>query len=1081
MSTKKPPKLPEKPSRFADLFDVQKSANIQKYVEEISHLGSESARCQRFLLLLKDIFGEVNTNFVEDYLRGVEKYVKSKGKDIVLKGKVDNLYGNLVIEFERDLGKTLPEAEEQLKRYVACLWSEKEERRVNYLCLAADGIDFQVFSPSTEKPLTESLLPEDILLEKVEELKLPTPEPYQAYFWLDRYLFRERILPPRTEEFERDFGMRSPAFLFSFRLLKESLKQVENRSDFQVIYQNWERYLRVTYGSVIGSKDLFLRHTYLATLAKLIAWARLTEKSSIPSSEEISSILDGEFFQGQRIANFLEEDFFSWIAREGAETTGVDVSKKLLSLLLRYNLKELSEDVLKALYQELVDPEARHDLGEYYTPDWLAQRMVERTLVENPKASVLDPACGSGTFLYMTIKYKRDTLGNSRETLEHILENVVGIDIHPLAVIITKTNYLLALGDLFKKRRKPVALPIYLADSIRLPQMEGQMEMGAPLPGFKLEIDGKRIIIPEILIHDPQLYDEAIEASKEFARNFAGREGGDEKTFLNFLGKASPKMAADETLSLALYNLAGAMKELIEKRRDTIWAFILKNLYKPLFLKGNFDIVLGNPPWLSYHYVERGEYQKFLKQQIVEEYRLLSGKAELITHMELGTLFFLRAADLYLKKDGTIGFILPRSVFSADQHYNFRRSYFSLNLGFEEVWDLEGVEPLFNVPACVFFGKRGIETKHPLKCQVFSGKLEHKNASLNEAEQALTVTLEGLFVTQVGKRSFLSTLKTKPTMSVRSFYQPYFKQGATIFPRSSWFVEVESHPKFGFDPSLPYVSTAERAQKEAKPAYKDLRLEGNIEKDFLYATLLSTDIVPFGHLDFRLVVVPLLPSDKHFKLLSADEARSQGFLNLANWLEKAQSEWQERRREKAKRMNAQEWLDYRRKLSTQNRLAKYKVLYPASATYLCSCIVENKPITLEVEGQSIKIQGFVAESAEYYFDTDNREEAYYLASVLNSPTVDELLKPMQSRGLWGPRSIHKKVLEIPIPKYNPSDENHKALSQLGEQCAQKVEQLLPQYAKSRSIGHTRRLIRAELKEELKQIDEIVRQILSSSC
>jgi type I restriction-modification system DNA methylase subunit len=703
------------------------------------------------------------------------------------------------------------------------------------------------------------LLPEDILLEKVDQLRLPTPEPYQAYFWFDRYLFRGRILSPRTEEFERDFGMRSPAFLFSFRLLKEALELVEDRSDFQVIYENWERYLRVTYGSIIGSKDLFLRHTYLATLAKLIAWARLTEKSSIPSSEEISSILNGEFFRGQRIANFLEEDFFSWIAREDAEAVGLDISKKLLSLLLRYNLKELSEDVLKALYQELVDPEARHDLGEYYTPDWLAQRMVERTLVENPKASVLDPACGSGTFLYMTIKYKRDALGNSRETLEHILENVVGIDIHPLAVIITKTNYLLALGDLFKKRRKPVALPIYLADSVRLPQMEGQMEMGAPLPGFKLEIDGKRILIPEILIHDPQLYDEAIEVSKEFARNFAGREGGDEKRFLNFLGRTSSRIAADEALSKALYNLAEAMKELIEKRRDTIWAFILKNLYKPLFLKGNFDIILGNPPWLSYRYVEKGEYQKFLKHQIVEEYRLLSGKAELITHMELATLFFLRTAGLYLKEGGTIGFILPRSVFSSDQHYNFRRSYFSLNLGFEEVWDLEDVEPLFNVPACVFFGKRGIETKHPLKCQVFSGKLERKNSSLREAEQALTIAPEELFVTQIGKRSFLSTSKVKPAVSARSFYRPYFKQGATIVPRSLWFVEVKSYPTFGFDPSLPYVQTAERAQSEAKPAYKGLRLEGNIEKDFLYATLLSTDIVPFGHLDFRLLVLPLLP------------------------------------------------------------------------------------------------------------------------------------------------------------------------------------------------------------------------------
>ncbi len=1079
MRKREPLKIPEKPSRFSDLFDVQKSANIQNYVEQISLLGSESAKTQRFLLLLNDIFGVVNTKFVEDYLHGVEKYVKSRKKDIVLRGKVDNLYGNLVIEFEKDLNKTLPEAKDQLKRYIACLWCEEEERKVNYLCMAADGINFQVFSPSTEKPLTEPLLPEDILLDKVDDLRLPTPDPYQAYFWLDRYFLRERILPPRTEEIERDFGMRSPAFLFSFRLLKDALEQVEDRSDFLVIYENWERYLRVTYGSVIGSKDLFLRHTYLATLAKLIAWARLTEKSLIPSSEEISSILNGEFFRGQRIANFLEEDFFSWLARQDSEAIGLDISKKLLSLLLRYNLKELSEDVLKALYQQLVDPEARHDLGEYYTPDWLAHRMVEKTLDENPRYSVLDPACGSGTFLYMTIKHKRDQLGNSRDTLEHILENVAGIDIHPLAVIISKTNYLLALGDLLRKRRKPVSLPVYLADSIRLPRMEGQMDMDMPFPGFKMEIDGKRVLIPELLTHNSQLYDEAIEGSKDFARNFAGREGGDEKTFLNFLGKASPRIAADKTLSLALYNLAKTMKELIEERRDTIWAFILKNLYKPLFLKGKFDVVLGNPPWLSYRYVEKGEYQKFLKRQIIEEYRLLSGRGELITHMELATLFFLRAADLYLKERGTIGFVLPRSVFSADQHYNFRRSYFSLDLGFEEVWDLEKVAPLFNVPACVFFGKRRIKTGRSIKCQSFFGKLKRKNSSLTEAKQALTVTPEELFVTQIGKRSFLSTSKRKPTVGLRSFYQPYFKEGATIVPRSLWFVEIKSHPMFGFDPTTPYVQTAERAQKEAKPAYKGLRLEGNIDKDFLYATLLSTDIVPFGHLDFRLVVLPLLPSGKHFKILSSNEARIQGFLNLANWLEKAQSEWEERRGEKAEKMDIYQRLDRIKGITGQNRLAKYKVIYPMSATYLCSCVVEGKPTSIKIEGQTIEAQAFVADYKSFYYDTDNKEEAYYLATVLNSPTVDELLKPMQSQGLWGPRDICKKVLEILIPKYNSSDENHKTLSQLGERCTQKVEQLLPQHAKSRSIGHTRRLIKAELKEELAQIDDLVKILLEA--
>jgi len=1078
MSGEKAPKLPEKPSRFADIFEAQKSASIQKYLQEISQLGSEPARCQRFLLLLKELFGELNANFVEDYLRGVETYLKSKRKDVLLRGKVDNLYGNLVIEFERDLSKMLPQAREQLRKYMACLWSEEEERKVNYLCMAADGIAFQVFSPRTEKAFTEPLLPQDIVLEKVDELKLPTLDPYQAYFWLDKYFLRERILPPRTEEFERDFGMRSPAFLFSFRLLRESLEQVQNRSEFQVIYENWEKYLRVTYGSIIGSKDLFLRHTYLATLAKLVAWARLTERELIPSGEEVSTILSGEFFRRQGIANFLEEDFFSWVTREGAETTGVDISKKLLSLLLRYNLKELSEDVLKALYQELVDPEARHDLGEYYTPDWLACRMVEKVLGQNPRHSVLDPACGSGTFLYMTIKYKRDALGNSRETLEHILENVVGIDIHPLAVIIAKTNYLLALGDLVKKRRKVVALPVYLADSIRLPQMEGQMEMGVPLPGFKLEIDGKRIVIPEILTHDPQLYDEAIEVSKEFARNFAGREGGDEKTFLNFLGRTSSRIVAHEALCGALYNVADAMRKLIEGRRDTIWAFILKNLYKPLFLRGKFDVVVGNPPWLSYRYVEKGEYQKFLKREIVDEYRLLSGKGELATHMELATLFFVRVADLYLKKDGIIGFILPRSVFSADQHYNFRRSYFSLNLGFQEVWDLEGVEPLFKVPACVFFGKRGIETEHPLKCQVFSGRLERKNASLAEAEQTLTITPEEVFVAQVGKRSFLSTSRMKPTSGMRSFYQPYFRQGATIVPRPLWFVEIKAGSQFGFDPSLPYVQTAERAEKKAKRAYSGLSLEGNVERDFLYATLLSTDIVPFGHLGFRLVVLPILPSGKHFEVLSADEARSRGFLNLAKWLEKAEREWQDRRREKAERTDASGWLDYRRKLSGQ-KTAAYRVLYPASATYLCACVVEDKPIKFEIGRQSLEANGFVVESKTYYYDTDDEKEADYLAAVLNSPVLDEWIKGVQSRGLWGPRDIHKKVLEIPIPQHNSADENHRALSQLGEQCTQKVQLLLRQLPKSCSIGHTRRLLRAELKQELEQIDALVKQILNS--
>ncbi|MFQ5866240.1 MAG: N-6 DNA methylase, partial [bacterium] len=917
----------------------------------VAQLNTEAAKANRFLICLKDLFGEVDAEFVERYLQGVEKYVRSKEKDILLRGKIDALFGNLVIEFERDLNRSLEEAKEQLQKYIAFLWSNQKAHKINYLGVATDGVLFFVYSPKTAKSTNDNLMPGDIELEEIDKCDFSTIAPYQVYVWLDRYFFRKRKLSPTSEEIVKDFGLRSHAFVFSNHTFDKAWQNSKDRTDLKVIYENWEKYLRITYGTLIGGEELFIRHTYLATLAKLMVWMRLSERESIPSSAEILQILNGEYFRRQRIVNFLEEDFFSWITREATQDFGLDVSKKLINQLLNYNLRELSEDILKALYQELVDPETRHDLGEYYTPDWLARSMVETALEENPTKSVLDPACGSGTFLYMTVKFKREMLGDSRKTLDHIQQNVVGVDIHPLAVITAKTNYLLALGDLIKKRKGSIEIPIYLADAIKLPEKEVSEDLFSPLPGYKLHIANKNISIPKILSQDSHLYDEAIEICKEFATIFAHRKNGDKQAFLSFVENRSKIISKNEKLCEALFLLSSAMKELIEEERDTIWAFILKNLYKPMFLREKFDVILGNPPWLSYRYVEKGEYQNFLKEQIVTVYRLLSRKvgpqqktavkAELITHMELATLFFVCTSDLYLKTDGLIGFVLPRSVFSADQHDVFRRGKFSSNVGIFEVWDLEKVEPLFNVPACVFWGQSGHETKSCLNSKVFSGKLNRKNASLQEANEVLAISKQSLYFTEMGKRSFFSPMEPTLPVGKASVYKSVFRQGATIVPRNFWFVEIKSDVRFGFDPTLPFVQTAQSAIKTAKKEYKDVRMSGNIEHNFLYATLLSTDLIPFGHLNFRLVVLPILAKEGGYSLLNERVARQKGFTNLAQWLERAQQEWVNRRREKSERIDATSWLDYRKKLTGQNRLAKFKVLYPTSATYLCGCVVKN--------------------------------------------------------------------------------------------------------------------------------------------
>jgi hypothetical protein len=1075
-------KLLEKGTRMPDIRETSLDETVREYLAAVQSLSTEAARAQCFTLLLQKLFG-LQPGFIEDYVAGVEKYVKVRQKDAILRGKADELFGNVVIEFERNLtaaGKQA-EAKGQLRKYVACLWSQEPvSQRTRYLCLATDGVLFTVYTPILDEPNKATLSPEDVRLEPVDAIDAARLEsPREFYFWLDRYLLRREIMAPRSENIVKDFGLHSHAFQVTAQSLLTLWERLKGQPEFAVVYEAWEKYLRIVYGSALADDELFIRHTYLAILAKLMAWARLVEGTT-PDGSQIQGVLEGRFFKDQGIENFLEEDFFSWLARGEARETGIEVARLLLGLLRNYNLRELSEDVLKSLYQELVDPKTRHDLGEYYTPDWLAARMVARLLKEQPKAFVLDPACGSGTFLYQAVRQKRTLLGDSAETLAHIQDAVVGVDIHPLAVIVAKTNYVLALGDLLRKRRGKIAIPIYLSNAIRLPEREAQTTLWMQLPSYSIELDGQVIYLPEKLLDQPALYDQAIGAAREFAVQWAGRTVS-ESDFTNYLAAQYPALAADKWLARALFAIAEAFRRFIEARRDTIWAFVLKNAYKPLFLKGRFDLVIGNPPWLSYRHVEQPDYQKFLKEQITQTYRLLSGKAELITQMELGTLFLLRAADLYLKEGGTIAFVLPRSIFSADQHDALRQGTFKgVHLTWSELWDLEGVEPLFNVPSCVLFSRKtsSLSPFGGVRGEVLSGRLPRRNASLLEAEAVLKVEEVQFFLNRRGKRSFWGT--AEGVHGIVSPYKKRFFQGATIVPRTFWFVEIAPSP-LGFDPNLPPLVTSRRAQEQAKDAYRGIVFKDNVESRFLYATLLSTDLLPFGHLDYRLVVLPIEPEGDHYRLLTADQARRRGYIRLAEWLERVQAEWEKRRGAKATRMDALEWLNYRRKLTTQNPQTVYRVIYPTSATYVCACVVQNRAIEFERGGQTVQAMGFLVDYVTYSLETQDEGEAYYLAAILNAPVTDRLIKPAQARGLWGPRHICKKVLDLPIPQFDPAQAEHQRLAELGKACSERVAAWLAAGGpgKTQSIGRLRRLVREMLKEELAEIDECTTQILGA--
>ncbi len=133
-----------------------------------------------------------------------------------------------------------------------------------------------------------------------------------------------------------------------------------------------------------------------------------------------------------------------------------------------------STDLLKTLYQRVFPPRYRHALGEYYTPEWLVEQLLDEVgYTGAPGVRLLDPACGSGGFLVAAIRRLKARAGlpSARrggvpEALLHaIRSNIVGIDLNPLAVLTARANCLIAVLDLLPED-KPLAPPVAWGDSI---------------------------------------------------------------------------------------------------------------------------------------------------------------------------------------------------------------------------------------------------------------------------------------------------------------------------------------------------------------------------------------------------------------------------------------------------------------------------------------------------------------------------------------------------------------------------------------------------------------------------------------
>ncbi|MGA8848203.1 MAG: N-6 DNA methylase [Dehalococcoidia bacterium] len=947
-------------------------------------------------------------------------------KGTTLRGSIDALYQDIVFEFKRDLRIERDKGKEELERYLRSLGNKQV-----YFGVLTDGLIFEAY------------LLQDDGLAKIDEVNLEKLSTDDAFIWFDAFLFSEKELAPTSQDVVKRFGDTSPVFNSSLHSLSRMLASAKDDSSCQVKFNEWDKLLAKAYGHSVARNELFLRHTYLSILVKLLAYTALFKKR--PKGQQLSEIITGKAFTN--LPNLAEEDFFCWILTPSLEKEALELLRGLAQHLAVYDLTKVDEDLLKELYENLVDRETKHDLGEVYTPDWL----VELTLREadfGKGKRLLDPACGSGTFLFTAVRLLREQGLKGVTLVDEALQNIVGVDVHPLAVTISKVNYILALIPDLAVYTKAVVIPVYMANSL-----EGISPTGGQM--VDISTGGKDYFhIPTSMAEHPSSLDKVIDEMGKYT-------GGDADLALDGFSSQLENQGYKDWVYLWRGNLK-LMRKLVEQKRDTIWTFILKNYYRPAYLRRYpFDIIAGNPPWLSYRYITEPEYQAQVKR-LTFSYGLLSKKeVKLYTHMELATLFFVLSTDTYLKRDGVIAFVMPRSVLTgAKQHKRFQEFLQGYQLPptqLEKLLDVEEVSPLFNVPACVLIAKKHGQVEK-VTVKILKGGLTSKNVKWSTAK----VELKAATKQKSADKIFPPTLEP-------SIYLKQIKEGATIVPRSLWFVRPVVSA-YGINQAKPAIETHPEAQKTAKKPWQNIHLEGEVEAQYLYATILGRQLLPFGYTELSLVVLPLEDKPNGLSVVNKEMALGKGHSGLYEWLNKVEALWIGGRKERSP-VDTYSRLDYQHLLTCQHTTGYHTVVYNRAGTNLASCVIS--PPLLKT---GLPVQGFAADADTYYYRTKDNMEAHYLSAFLNAPYVDETIKPHQTRGQWGERDIHRRPFEyVPIPKFNPLDEKHLKLAELSKECHEKVAKLA---LTGKSIGFLRNKVREQLKEELAEIDSLVKSILT---
>jgi hypothetical protein len=829
----------------------------------------------------------------------------------------------------------------------------------------------------------------------------------------------------------------------------------------KVFFQEWQRLFGIVYGEQFGGGAdtktaalseiyglpaesnfqvmLFCVHTYFALLMKLIAAELLSvSEGSFGSSfssdlshaskedllKQLTDIEDGGIYSKRGISNFLEGDFFRWYLEAFGSPRLEDAIRSITRILSEFEPAtttiepEVTRDLLKRLYQYLVPDVVRHHLGEYYTPDWLAELVLnESGYSGDTRKRVLDPACGSGTFLVLVIQRAREFGAKAKEpaieTAKRILSNVWGFDLNPLAVIATRTNYLFALGELAKKLGA-FEIPVYLADSVLWPKRTGQM-MLVGNGAVEVPTSVGTFFVPKIWVEERgRMMRRAAPMTEELAKQKCSIDEA-----MSRFKKEGLVFPPHEKAVAKFYE---NVLELEKDGRNGIWARFLKNVFAPM-TTDKFDFVVGNPPWIRWGYLS-SEYRK-ATLQMWQDYGLFSLKGHAARlgggEKDFSMLFTYAAADHYLAANGTLGFLITQEVFkSKGAGEGFRRFRFGTKetLKVLKAHDLVSVQPFegaANKTAAIILKKRG-QTEYPVPYTVWKRKKGvgrvPTNLKLKEARKYLEK--ETLLARPIGKPNGSWQTICEGDGRLRRIegenaYQS--RLGARVEPYGVFWLEIKEKLS---NRNLIVRNMVEKGKRRIK------QIEERIEPDLVYPAVRGADIERWGT---KPEICVLMVQDPEQSEPYSEKKMKRDWPHTFNYLSQFKQILLSRGSRTVREL-AERTAFYAMFGIGPYTVARYKVVWKRMANDLVAAVI----------GQHKTVMGWktiIPTDTTSLFATEKEDEAHYLCAILNSLPVRNFIKSYSSAGRgFGAPSVME---HIGIPKFDTKNKNHIKLSELSKE------------------------------------------------